>query len=147
MNKYPLMGQYVEVKKYLKPAKRFSARNHEPVILEESRVGMVVGYRTVFDGITHPGRQGGGYYDNDDYEPPWFEATEKIQVLLVCFWPRYKPVLVRPVDVLTVNMMEWPSFKQKYRPTSLPYPNDLKDYLRDIMKDVPRDQRGRWCRC
>jgi hypothetical protein len=141
-NKYELMGQYVEVREYLKPVKRFSGRSHEPVVLEESRVGMVVGYRTVFDGITHPGRQDGSYYDNDDYEPPWFEATEKIQVLLVCFWPRYKPVLVRLEDVKPT----WPQIEvtDNLHPTITPCPDDVKNYLRGIMKDIPRDSKGRW---
>jgi hypothetical protein len=143
MDKYELMGQYVEVKTYQKPAKRFSARCYEPVILEKSRVGMVVGYRTVYDGNIHPGRQGGSYYDNDDYEPPWFEVTGRIQVLLVCFWPRYKPVLVKPEDANT-NIITALRVVDNLHPTILPWPDDVKSYLREVMKDMPRDKKGRW---
>ncbi len=144
MNKYELMGKYVQVKAYLKPVKKFSARNHEPVVLEKPRMGMVVGYRTIYDGKIHPGSQRHSYFDTDgDYDPPWFEVEGRIQVLLVCFWPRYKPVLVKPEDVM-IPMAVMEKVIDNLHPTICPMPDSVKDYLREEMKNVPRDKRGRW---
>lgn len=140
MNKYPLMGRYVEVKEYLKPANKFSARSHEPVVLKEPRVGMVVGYRTVYDGKIHPGS--GGSYDNpEDYTPAWFEVEGKIPVILVSFWPTYKPVLVKPENIgFTILVPD----NSQYHPTSYKWKDKDKEYLRDIMRAMPRDEKGRW---
>jgi len=142
-NKYELMGQYVSVKAYLKPARKFSARCHTPVILKEPRIGMVVGYRTVYDGEIHPGSNQSGFSFDIDYSPPWFEVTGQIEVLLVCFWPRYKPVLVKSEDA-DPNIVTTLEVTDNLHPTIYPWREKDKTYLRDIMKDMPRDTKGRW---
>ena len=141
-NKYELMGQYVSVTTYLKPARQFSARCHTPVVLDFARIVMVVCYRTVYDGQIHTGFMTSSYYDNDDYEPPWFEVTGTIEVLLVCFWPRYKPVLVKPEDAKYLYPNQDVTFY--LHPTICPCPDNVKDYLREVAKDMPRDTKGRW---
>ena len=141
MKKYELMGEYMEVKAYLKPAKKFSARSHEPIILGKPRVGMVVGYRTVYDGKIHPGRQGYEY----DCDPPYFEVTGKIQVLLVCFWPRYKPVLVKPEDAVLITCASI-EVTNNLHPTICPWSDKDKAWLREVARDMPRDEKGRWLR-
>ncbi len=142
MNKYELMGKYVEVKTYLKPVKKFCARNHEPVMLEKPRIGMVVGYRTVYDGKIHPGSQQSGYSFDFDYSPPYFVVEGSIQVLLVCFWPRYKPVLVKPEDAKYI----YPNQDVTYylHPTIHEWTEKDKAALREEMAVTPRDEKGRW---
>lgn len=142
-NKYELMGQYVEVKAYLKPAKKFSARSHEPKVLKEPRVGMVVGYRTVYDGRIHPGSNQIGYSMDADYAPPYFVVTGTIEVLLVCFWPRYKPVLVKKEDI-TVIWAPYGGVTAMLHPTVSTWSDDSKKYMREEMKNFPRDEKGRW---
>jgi hypothetical protein len=142
-NKYNLMGQYVKVKAYLKPAKKFSAREHMSVILEHPRIGMVVGYRTVYDGKIHPGSNQSGYSLDPDYSPPWFEVTGTIEVLLVCFWPRYKPVYGKKEDI----MILWAphgGVTSMLHPTTYKWSDKDKDYLREEIKNMPRDEKGRW---
>jgi len=140
-HKYELMGQYVEVRAYLKPVRNFSARSHEPVILNKPRIGMVVGYRMVYDGITHPGRQ--DVFDNEDYELPWFEVIGKIRVLLVCFWPRYKPVLVKPEDA-NPNIHTSREVIRVLHPTVCPWDDRVREDYRQYAKEMRRDEKGRW---
>ena len=143
MNKYELMGKYVCVKAYQQPAKRLSARSHETIILKEPRVGMVVGYRTVYDGEIHSGSQQSSYFNDLDYDPPYFIPTESIKVLLVCFWPTHKPVLVKPEDVM-IPMAVLKKVTDNLHPTIYPWHENQKSELRKIMSTVPRDKKGRW---
>lgn len=141
-NKYELMGQYVSVKEYLKPARKGNKRSHQPVVLNKPRIGMVVGYRTVYDGKIHLGSDQGGFSYDFDYSPPWFEATGTIPVLLVCFWPRYKPVLVKLEDAKYI----YPNQDITYylHPTSYKWTDKDKAALKKDMQLMPRDEKGRW---
>lgn len=139
MKKYPLMGKYVEVKAYIQPRRnKFSARSHESLPLTEPRVGMVVGYRTVYDGYIKQSRSYEGQYDR-----PYFVPTKSIKVLLVAFWPTENPKLVLPRDAQLVVMMKGPSHPY-YHPSVYGKNKHEKQILRDIMKTVPRDAKGRW---
>ena len=140
-NKYDLMGEYVVVKAYMKPRRKGCARSHDLLILEKPRVGMVVGYRTVYEGKI----EGGGYCDgyHDDYEPPYFLPTKSIKVLLVCFWPTYNPVLVMPEDANS-NIMTAREVTVNLRPTFHKWTERDRKVQREIMKSVPRNAKGKW---
>jgi hypothetical protein len=150
MNKYPLMGKYVEVKAYLKPRRKFGARSHELTVLDELRVGIVVGYRTIYEGIINPGSNPNDFSDDFTYRPPCFIPTMSIKVLLVSFWPTYNPVLVKPEDVGTITHIN--GLYLNYRgmlvqgpyPTTCKWSKDAKEELRKEMACYPRDAKGRW---
>lgn len=139
-NKYELMGQYVEVKAYMEPARQFCARSYMKYDLKTPRVGMVVGYRTVYEGkIQH------GKYNSEDFEPNYLTDIKSIKVILVCFWPTYKPVLVLPEDISNAS---WTSlgvpFSRLYHPTTYPCSDKYKEELRQYAKEMKRDAKGRW---
>jgi hypothetical protein len=141
MKEYPLMGQYAQVLAFIKPRRtKFSARSHDRTVLKEGRVGMVVGYRTVYDGMVH-----GGIYRGEDSDPPWFEATKSIKVLLVCFWPTYNPVLVLPEDASDAIFLNCKGLPlSSYYPSTCAWSDKDKQYLRKEMSTFPRDSKGRW---
>ena len=137
-NKYSLMGRYVQVKSYMKPAKEFCARSYRKYALGESRVGMVVGYRTVYEGkIKSPN------YNPEDFVPGYLEVTKSIKVLLVCFWPTYKPVLVLPEDVVT-DIAHTDNMAEYLRPTFRPWSEKDRAEERKYAAEMKRDSKGRW---
>ena len=149
--KYPLMGQYVEVNQYMKPRRKGCARSYTK-INAHGRVGMIVGYRTVYEGYTNPASDHSGYYDNDGFEPAYFVQEKSIKVLLVAFWPTYNPVLVLPKDIMWfVNpLLDRDDVAYRnYHPTSSwdkhsPGYDKARAELRTDMKYFPRDENGRW---
>ena len=142
-NKYNLMGQYVEVKAYMKPAKKFNARDYEKKVLKEPRIGMVVGYRTVYGGKIMPGTSASAYFESE-YSPAWFKTEKTIQVILVCFWPRYKPVLVLQEDIMVPWVPRGAVVTKILHPTVHKWSDKDKEYLSKEMKTFPRDEKGRW---
>jgi len=141
-NKYDLMGEYVVVKAYMKPRKKGCARSHYLIKLKEPRVGMVVGYRTVYEGKIREGGYDDGYYQ-DNYEPSCFVVEKSIKVLLVCFWPTYNPVLVMPEDANS-NIMTAREVTVNLRPTFHKWTERDRKVQREIMKSVPRNAKGKW---
>jgi len=149
-NKYELMGQFVSVKSYMKPTKAFNKRSYQKHNLKTERVGMVVGYRTVYEGK----KIQQGNYNPEDFEPSYLTEIKSIKVVLVCFWPTYKPVLVLPEDIKKVEYSEefffftcgvgWLPRKDLYHPTSLPYSERDKEDLRMYAAEMKRDSKGRW---
>ena len=104
----------------------------------EPRAGWLVGWRTLQNGQLKDGYKDYG----DPYEPPeptgpYLDNVVSVPAACVVFWPTMKPVYV-PWDMLVdggepkspAAMCKW----------------DEKDrqYLRDEMRDVPRDAKGRW---
>lgn len=141
-NKYELFGKYVKISAYMKPAKKFQAREHLRRELKEPRMGMVVGYRTVYDGRI---KRSINSYSPEEYDPPHFIVGKTIKVLLVCFWPTYKPVLVLPEDILMINMQGWRTKITDYlHPTTHPISDTDRGYLREYAKEMKRDVKGRW---
>lgn len=152
--KYPLMGKYVEVKACMKARKSGCRRDHTLHVLTETRVGLVTGYRTIWNG-----RIEGGTIQNEngDYELPYFVPTDPIKVLLVVFWPTMRPVLVKPTDARevvplknktaydeSILFMTLEEFYDKYHSTQPKWSRQSRETLRKVMKDVPRDEKGRW---
>ncbi len=136
-NKYELMGQYVSVKSYMKAAKEFCARSYRKYDLKTERVGMVVGYRTVYEGkIRHSN------YNPEDFEPNYLTEIKSIKVLLVCFWPTYKPVLVLPEDAKYI----YPNQCLTYylHPTSRLWSEKDREEERKYAAEMKRDSKGRW---
>jgi hypothetical protein len=66
---------------------------------EEKRVGWIVGYSWVCDGIYNSGTPS---YFGGDCELPCLKVTEKKPCLLVSYWPNQKPVKI-PLD----GFVEW----------------------------------------
>jgi hypothetical protein len=144
-NKYELMGHYVQVKAFMKPSRKFQRREHTKYDLKEPRVGMVVGYRTVYDGKVVP-----GIYDPEDYNSGYLSNITSIKVLLVCFWPTYKPVLVLPEDIERVFIIggeyidiQGDSIKGLH-PSFYPYSDKDREVLRQYAAEMKRDAKGRW---
>lgn len=137
-NKYELMGQYVQVNAYMKPARKFQRREHVKYSLNEPRVGMVVGYRTVYDGKIEPSHNN----PLDDFEPGYLTEIKPIKVLLVGFWPTYKPVLVLPEDISSPSWEK--PFDQLFHPTYHPCSDKYKKKLRQYAEEMKRDAKGRW---
>ena len=71
------------------------------------------------------------------------------------FWPTLNPVLVKLNDVreiLTVHGCTTNAedlkifFPEKYHPNTTEWLKESRETLRKIMKDMPRDEKGRWKR-
>ena len=130
-NKYSLMGKIVTVKqlyKYKKESPRSYAENgYRKWYAQdiEPRAGWVVGYRYVYDGKIING------YENGNVWKP----TKAIPVLMVTYWPTMKPEPV-PMDAVTEGGVPHAEiYKWNERD---------KQTLRDTMKYVTRDEKGRW---
>lgn len=98
------------------------------------RVGWVMGNR-----VLHNGRYVAGVYSNyDDCDPACLTNITPVKVILVVFWPTMRPVLV-PLRVLDSE-----------RQDGIPHPpgyvcsKEGREWMRDVMKEVKRDSKGRW---
>ena len=106
----------------------------------EQRAGWIVGVRFLQEGIYNA--------SNTDYdgevEPAYLEVTRIVPAIQVSYWPTMKPVNV-PLDgyiegeVHPRSPSEWSWIR-----TGEEERNNVKDSLRDEMKDWPRDEKGRW---
>jgi hypothetical protein len=93
------------------------------------RVGWVVGVRHLPQGrrINH------GWEDGTE----WKQTGKTTPCLMVCPWPTERPVMV-PLDGYVLNPGYEPS---RY---CCEWTTQGVEEMRDIMKDWPRDSRGRW---
>uniref|UniRef100_A0A6M3IL15 Uncharacterized protein n=1 Tax=viral metagenome TaxID=1070528 RepID=A0A6M3IL15_9ZZZZ len=106
-------------------------RKWEAVNLQEPRAGWVIGTRVLMNGRYVPGS--GGY--DGDYDPPYLDVKDTVCCLLVSYWPTMNPV--------RVSLDGWEMGGIPLPPTYSWTERD-KEEMRKIMKDVKRDERGRW---
>ncbi len=135
----PLMGEIVLVEKVLKRDcldtdgnVKWNARRWWPETIDNPRAGWVVGFR-----ILHNGRMVKTDEWDDIKEPEYFVAEESVHCCLVAFWPTMTPVHV-PLDGFRANTDVEPV------PPVYPWTDRDRAALRDEMKSVGRDEKGRW---
>lgn len=97
------------------------------------RVGWVVGKRTIYNGKYEPGS-----YSYDDPFPPALVNVKPLSAMLVAFWPTMRPVLV-PYDMVCVEMPDG----KPHHPCSN-WKDEEREWLRNEMRSVKRDSKGRW---
>lgn len=73
----------------------------------------------------------------EDYDPPYLAVEKSVPHVLICPWPRHKPVRV-PFDHFRLN------------PEAIPHNNGLwdersKKIMREESQLFPRDEKGRFC--
>lgn len=131
----------------------------------EPRTGWVVGFRAVQEGYVEPGSK--GYYGIDglvEDEPSEWRTTGVKKCLLVAFWPTEKPVHVPLDGYVRVSRggryidPEWIRKGPQNRCHIAPEPYAMAggwhgnpdwreknaEFMKDEMKDWPRDEKGRW---
>ena len=135
-----LMGQIVTVtkeykRKHIYPktaSSRYGGheRKWEVFSMSIPRAGWVIGIRSLMNGDYVAG---GGF--DEDYDPPYLQVRDTVRCLLVSYWPTMKPVRV-PLDGWKLGGAPMPpvySWTERDR-----------GILRNEMKNVKRDERGRW---
>uniref|UniRef100_A0A6M3LL73 Uncharacterized protein n=1 Tax=viral metagenome TaxID=1070528 RepID=A0A6M3LL73_9ZZZZ len=91
------------------------------------RAGWIVGFRTLQN----------GFYNYGSYEDqPYLDVKSTVGCVLVSYWPTTKPIKV-PVGIGWIEGGV-PKFAQ------YPWSDEDREDLRKIMKDVPRDIKGKW---
>lgn len=134
--KLNLMGAKVKVytelvPKSVPPTDPFDSngrRQWNQVFTSPPRVGWIVGFRTVFEGIIH-----GGSYDDRGY----LNITRSISTVLVSYTPYKKPVYVA-IDGFSLE----PDGKTDFRESH--WDDRAKQDAKKWVKDLPRDKKGRW---
>lgn len=73
------------------------------------------------------------------YDPHVDTVFAQDKAALVVFWPTHRPVLIPSNFIHAANEAEWePTY-----PTA-PWSDKDRAYLREIMADMPRNERGQW---
>ena len=94
-------------------------------------------------GETKQNYYGGSYDYETDYEQPYLNIKGSIVVWLIRIGYLNKPVEVLEEDIQRIVMEPKRDLPWLYI-NSLPWSESDKKELRDIMKDHPRDKKGRW---
>jgi len=134
--KLNLMGRRVTVSKIFKRTYKTNERVWEVSDIE-SRPGWIVGFRHIYNGTYSSGGNYGGYDEPPEYEPPYLAVDKAVPCVLVSFTPYKNPERV-PLDAFTLGGEE-PDFREYKWPN-----NGAKEELSHLMKDAPRDEKGRW---
>ena len=126
------MGKVARSPVQMKRVMRDDPEHHWPLAwtrVEEPVVGWVIGIRTVHDGHTVPGAWEGGSV--------WCPHTGTGQsVALITTSPDKKPILV-PVERLEETDLPPDGKVNAWRESD-------KKEMQEIMRDHPRDEKGRW---
>lgn len=147
--KLQLMGKIVTVTHVYERSLQLSGEKLKAIWIKEDlpkpRSGWVCGFRYVFDGERVAGCGSTDYYGDYEYEQGYFAVENTIPCLMVSFWTNTNPVRV-PMDCFTIGGTPEPPTVYSmdayfsWRGGATNY----KDDLREIMKYVPRDEKGRW---
>lgn len=100
------------------------------VNVKDQRAGWIVGFRTLQNGVYTPGNG-----DIDDWEPAYLDVTSTVPCILVSYWPTMNPVKVPEIGFYMGGAPMPPDF---------PWSEHDREDLRQIMKEMPRDKKGRW---
>lgn len=113
-------------------------------VFKESKTGQIIGIKKIQLGNYEPssGYQG----DPEDYEPAFLSVTGTVFLWKVTLGMMNKPFFTKDEDVEFMyslpSSFELPLFYQE-QPK---WDNKWKNDQRNIMKDHPRDSKGRWMR-
>ncbi len=106
----------------------------------EFRPGWVTGERWIQEGTVYHNAW------DDEAQGAWEEKGKRRHVLLVCYWPMMKPVLVPSDQDIKYPQPSWvpaPKNTLPYR-TDCPWPQGTREFIRKEMSAWPRDAKGRW---
>lgn len=111
--------------------------------LEIPQVGVITGGTYKMLGTYSSANSRIDYYGDDDYEPAYLSVSETKFIYTVKFGLMNKDVYVLPNDVLTnFNIIPLPiKYVSKF---SYNQSKKFSDDMKDIMKNWPRDEKGRW---
>lgn len=126
-----LMGAIVIVREVYKRRNRFDGERSWEETEAEDRPGWVVGERWLQDGVVH--------YNGYDAPPEWKPNGTTHHCLLVSYWPTLRPVRVPMWGYLLADETQYP-----YPPVQPVYNEEWRTFQRDMMRDWPRDEKGRW---
>lgn len=108
----------------------------EPKKLDPPKIGWIVGFRHLPNGVHVSGSEG----FEGEWEPGYLKETMKrTPAVMVCYWPTHAPV---PVS-------SWAPVPDS-TPVKSPYvwegegAERIKKELKEIMAKIPRDAKGRW---
>jgi hypothetical protein len=132
--RWDLMGSKVTVTQLIEKS-RVNNKVYWVTRKIEPASGWITGFRTVYEGTVRSDAVINlGYYDPPEYASH-LDVSNSVPCLLVCLSPYENPKHV-PLNGYTVGGNPGP---KKYEITE-----ESRQYLREIMKDHPRDERGRW---
>lgn len=107
-------------------------------------IGKIVGGTYMATGEYHPA----SYYQSgwgDDGDPAYIAVDKMVFVYLVRLGFTNKPIKVLPKDVIDYYPFNSFLFVLPFRKAkNVKWNKKDRTYLREIMKDVPRDSKGRW---
>ena len=134
---HSLMGKIVIVRKIFKRAfkccKSGGGVSSWESFKAEGRPGWVVGERWLPVGcIEHDCDYGNTWVQLPDHKPR--------HCLLVTYWPTMNPVRVPDNGYELAHPTIYPYHYQPY------WPQGAREFARDMMRDWPRDEKGRWVR-
>ena len=128
---------------------KFGKRMADKTKLEQPIIGQIVGARTRFLGTYDSGHP---HYPDGDYEAPYLKVKGSIIVWLVTEGYLNKPYEVMEEDiepwldthVQCIRLTTAKDPQLPWRKTNMTWTESDKADLRKIMKNVPRDSKGRW---
>lgn len=132
-----------------KTAYAFYTNKNERVIglnrLKNPVIGVIVGATHIVEGSYHE-EKNPSYFEGE-YYPPYLIEDKRHFVYLVRQGLLNKPLKVLPKDISSVVSLAFTShipflYQKKY-----PFSEVDRELLRAIMKDIPRDSKGRWMKC
>jgi hypothetical protein len=155
------IGDWVRVKAiadfyYTELAMKKSVRKVESRPLRDPIIGQIVGARIKFLGEFKGGgyRQAGMWDEDVDYDPPYLSVSNSVTVWLVRKGYLNKAVEVLDGDIelveeihsncIRLTIQDRLDRKLPWRKTKQIWDEKAKEELRKIMKDHPRDEKGRW---
>ena len=153
MKSFISIGTKVAIKVYREMGKEYEDKDTKTTIykklfrkeFDKTKVGIITGGKYVFEGKYIEPRYHGSYY-GDDYSQAYLESPKGIFVYLVRFGFTNKEIMILPIDADTYTWHYVPTakFKFPFRNVESFWDQKAKDEMRDIMKNFPRDKKGRW---
>jgi hypothetical protein len=149
------IGEWVRASSYVKfNYDKSSKRVVDKTRLEQPIIGQIVGARRKFLGSFF----GGGVYHSGEYgvDTDWDEPCLQVSGSMIV-WLVRDGYLNKPYEVLEEDVEPWYDTHERcirfknakdpklpWRKTNMTWTDSDKADLRKIMKDVPRDSKGRW---
>lgn len=143
-----VIGDWVWVRAHVVSKHKESPREKYPYRVEypEPKLGKIVGMKRMFWGTVKSSAVGVGYY-GEEYSPDTSYLTNMSSEKLweVRFGYLNKPVYAREADVEEVGFTQMPcKFPMLYQDWSPNMKSDLSRIMKDVVKDLKRDTKGRF---
>lgn len=118
-------------------------RDFEHINLDKPRVGVITGAKYKFAGTVNPQSSYTSYEGESDYDPGYLAVEKTILLYTVRLGMLNPEILVMPND-LQVYTNQKEKIPTKFIPGTPYYPEEFRAQLREEVKNMKRDEKGRF---